>query len=135
MNDSLEAPDAEHEAEDGSEADRSEANRSESDRETDKPGPLDPLAQMARLDALIAAETDESRIRAGMGIRLALGLAQEMKAGKPIGTETTALVVGWVEDYGQETVDAAVKVAREFLTKPEELRKTLGQRLGLDGQA
>jgi len=108
---------------------------SEADRETGKPGPLDPLAQMARLDALIAAETDESRIRAGLGIRLALALAQEMKAGKPIGSETAALVTAWVHDYGQETVDAAVKVAREFLTKPEELRKTLGQRLGLDGQA
>ena len=43
---------------------------------------------MARLDALIAAETDESRIRAGLGIRLALALAQEMRDGKPIGSET-----------------------------------------------
>jgi hypothetical protein len=125
VNDSLEAADSEEGSEEGSGA----------DREAGKPGPLDPLAQMARLDALIAAETDESRIRAGLGIRLALALAQEMKAGKPIGSETAALVTAWVHDYGQETVDAAVKVAREFLTKPEELRKTLGQRLGLDGQA
>lgn len=100
-----------------------------------KPGPMDPKSQMQRLDDLIAAEQDETRIRAGMGMRLALGMAQELKEGKPLGTDTSALVAIWVEDYGQETVDAAVKVAREFLTKPEDLRKSLGQRLGLDGKA
>ena len=97
--------------------------------------PPDPKAQMERLDGLIAAEVDEQRIRVGLGMRLALGLARELKDGRPIGSDTTALVAGWVEEFGQETVDAAVKVAREFLTKPEELRKSLGQRLGLDGQA
>ena len=100
-----------------------------------KPGPSDPKTQMLRLDDLIAAEQDETRIRAGMGMRLALGMAQELKEGKALGTDTSALVAAWVEDYGQETVDAAVKVAREFLIKPEELRKSLGQRLGLDEKA
>jgi len=106
-----------------------------SGRKAGKPGPLDPKIQMERLDALIAAETDEERLRAGLGIRLALGLAQEMREGKPIGSETTELVAGWMHDYGQDTVDAATRVAREFLIKPEELRKSLGQRLGLEGQA
>lgn len=100
-----------------------------------KPGPSDPRSQMQRLDDLIAAERDETRIRAGMGMRLALGMAQELKEGKALGTDTSALVAAWAEDYGQETVDAAVKVAREFLLKPEELRKSLGQRLGLDEKA
>lgn len=100
-----------------------------------KPGPQGAKAQMERLDALIAAESDEERMRAGMGMRLALGMAQELKEGKPLGADTSALVAAWMGEYGQETVDAAVKVAREFLTKPEELRKSLGQRLGLDGQA
>jgi hypothetical protein len=100
-----------------------------------KPGPLDPKSQMQRLDELIAAEQDETRIRAGLGMRLALGMAQELKEGKALGADTSALVAGWVEDYGQETVDAAVKVAREFLTKPEELRKSLGARLGREGNA
>lgn len=95
----------------------------------------DPKAQMERLDALLAAEKDEERIRAGLGMRLALGMAQELKQGKPFGTDTSALVAAWMHDYGQETVEAAVKVAREFLTKPEELRKSLGLRLGLDGKA
>jgi hypothetical protein len=99
-----------------------------------KMDPVDPKVQMARLDALIAAETDEERLRAGLGIRLALGLAQEMREGKPIGSETTELVAGWMHDYGQDTVDAATRVAREFLIKPEELRKSLGQRLGLEGE-
>jgi hypothetical protein len=98
-----------------------------------KPGPQNAKAQMERLDALIAAERDEERLRAGMGMRLALGMAQELKEGKPFGTDTMALVAAWTEDYGQDSVDAAVRVAREFLTKPDELRKSLGQRLGLDG--
>lgn len=100
-----------------------------------KPGPQSAKAQMERLDALIAAETDEERMRAGMGMRLALGMAQELKEGKALGTDTSALVADWMGEHGREAVDAAVKVAREFLTKPEELRKSLGQRLGLDGQA
>lgn len=96
--------------------------------------PRDPKAIMERLDGLLAAEKDEEKIRAGMGIRLALGMAQELKDGKPFGTDTGELVAEWAHDYGQDTVDAAIKVAREFLTKPEEMRKALGQRLGLDGQ-
>jgi hypothetical protein len=87
---------------------------------------------MQRLDALIEGEQDEERLRAGMGMRLALGMARELRRGKPFGTDTAALVAAWTRDYGQDAVDAAVKVAREFLTKPEELRKSLGRRLGLD---
>ena len=93
------------------------------------PGPQDPRAQMERLDGLLAAETEEEKIRAGMGIRLALGLAQELKDGKPFGTDTGELVAAWMHDYGKDTVDAAVTVAREFLTKPEAMRMALGQRL------
>lgn len=84
-----------------------------------------------RLDALLAAADDEEKIKAGMGIRLALGMAQELKSGKPLGTETAALVAGWVKTYGQDVVETAVKVAREFLIKPEDMRKVLGQRLGV----
>ena len=98
-----------------------------------KPAPQDPRIQMERLDGMIAAEKDEERIRAGLGMRLALGMAQELKEGKPFGTDTAELVSAWMHDYGQDTVDAAVKVAREFLTKPEEMRKALARRLGLDG--
>ncbi len=93
------------------------------------PGPQDPKALMERLDGLLAAETEEEKIRAGMGIRLALAMAQELKDGKPFGSNTAELVAAWMHDYGQETVDAAVKVAREFLTKPEEMRKALAKRL------
>lgn len=98
------------------------------------PGPQDPKAQMERLDAMLAAETEEEKIRAGMGIRLALGMARELKDGKPFGTDTGELVAEWMHDYGKDTVDAAIKVAREFLTKPEEMRKALGARLGLEGK-
>jgi hypothetical protein len=86
---------------------------------------------IASLDALLAEADEPEKIQAGMGIRLALGMAQELKAGKPLGTDTAELVAGWVHTYGEEVVETAVKVAREFLIKPEEMRKVLGERLGM----
>lgn len=86
---------------------------------------------IASLDALLAEADEPEKIQAGMGIRLALGMAQELKAGKPLGTDTAELVAGWVHTYGEEVVETAVKVAREFLIKPDEMRKVLGDRLGM----
>ncbi len=86
---------------------------------------------LERLDALLAATQDEEKIRAGMGIRLALGMAMELKRGLPLGSDTADLVEGWLLTYGKDSVDAAVVIARQFLVKPEEMRKTLGRRLGL----
>ncbi|MDB5106968.1 MAG: hypothetical protein JWP91_4657 [Fibrobacteres bacterium] len=91
--------------------------------------PPDLQESIKRLDALLASADDEEKIKAGMGIRLALGMAQELKSGKQLGSETGDLVAGWVKTYGQEVVETAVRVAREFLVKPEAMRKTLGSRL------
>lgn len=87
---------------------------------------------IARLDALLAQTGDLERLRAGMGVRLALGFARELRQGKALGLETADLVAEWAEAHGQDAVDAAVTIAREFMTKPQELRKALGERLGLD---
>jgi len=95
------------------------------------PAPPDLAKSIERLDTLLVHAPDEEKARAAMGMRLALGMAQELKDGLPLGTETAGLVAGWVESHGQESVDAAVAIAREFLTKPEEMRKVLGERLGL----
>jgi hypothetical protein len=95
-------------------------------------GPAGLKQSIERLDALLAAETSEEKIRAGMGIRLALGMAQELKAGKPLGSETAELVSNWTAHFGEDAVNAAVKIAREFLTKPETMRTALGQKLGLE---
>jgi hypothetical protein len=90
---------------------------------------------IARMDALIDATEDEEKLRAGLGVRLALGFARELGRGQPLGSQTSELVASWTRQYGQDAVDAAVAIAREFMTKPEELRKALGQRLGLDKSA
>jgi hypothetical protein len=95
-------------------------------------GPAELKQSIERLDALLAAETVEEKIRAGMGIRLALGMAQELKTGKSLGTETAELVAEWVAHFGQDSVDAAIRIAREFLIKPESMRATLGRKLGLE---
>ncbi len=86
---------------------------------------------LKRLDDLLAETDDVSRQRAGMGIRLALGMAQELRDGLPLGTDTAALVAAWVEKYGKESVDAAVAIARDFLVKPDEMRRALAVRLGM----
>jgi hypothetical protein len=39
------------------------------------------------------------------------------------------LVAGWVERFGQDSVDAAVAIAREFLIRPDELAKEFAMRL------
>jgi hypothetical protein len=101
--------------------------------ETPKPsGPAELRQSIDRLDAMLASETVEEKIRAGMGIRLALGMAQELKSGKALGAETAELVADWVAHYGQDTVNAAVVIAREFLIKPEAMRTALGKKLGLE---
>lgn len=87
-----------------------------------------------RLDALLASTQDIERLRMGMGIRLALGMAEELKSGAPLGSRTGDMVAAWTEEHGQDSVDMAVRIAREFLVKPDELRKALGQRLGVDGE-
>lgn len=95
-------------------------------------GPSELKESIDRLDAMLAEETVEEKLRAGLGIRLALGMAQELKAGKALGSETAELVSDWAAHYGRDTVDAAVNIAREFLIKPEAMRTALGRKLGLE---
>lgn len=90
---------------------------------------------LERLDALLAETKDPERLRMGMGIRLALGMAQELRQGAALGSRTSGMVAAWTDEHGREAVDRAVQIAREFLTKPDALRKAMGQRLGLDGDA
>lgn len=84
---------------------------------------------LRRLDELIDRTQDVERLRSGLGMRLALTMAQELRDGKPLGTDTTSLVAGWVERHGQDSVDVAVGIAREFLTRPDALVKEFAQRL------
>ncbi len=90
---------------------------------------------LERLDALLAETKDPERLRMGMGVRLALGMAQELRQGAALGSQTSDMVAAWAEEHGREAVERAVQIAREFLTKPEALRKAMGQRLGLDGES
>jgi hypothetical protein len=116
------------------EEDQTENDEGASEAGSGKFDPTPPIKlqqSIERLDALLLESVDDEKIRAGMGIRMALGMAQELKYGLPLGTETGELVQGWVLTYGQENVDAAVAIARQFLIKPGDMRKALGQRLGL----
>jgi hypothetical protein len=84
---------------------------------------------LTRLDELLSRTENVDRLRSGLGMRLALTMAKELRDGKALGTETAPLVAGWTEKHGQESVDMAVAIAREFLTRPDSLVKDFAQRL------
>jgi hypothetical protein len=84
---------------------------------------------LKRLDDLIGRTENIERLRSGLGMRLALSMAQELREHKDLGTDTAPLVAGWVERFGQDSVDAAIAIAREFLIRPDELAKEFAARL------
>lgn len=82
--------------------------------------------RIARLDQLILERDDGNR---GLGLRLALGLALELRQGMAPGTETASLVAGWLESYGQDTVDDAVAQARALVKDPAGMARELSRRM------
>ena len=88
-----------------------------------------PPETLKRLDDLISRTENVERLRSGLGMRLALSFAQELREHKDLGTDTAALVAEWTERFGEDTVNAAVAIAREFLIRPDELAKEFAARL------
>jgi hypothetical protein len=84
---------------------------------------------LARLDELIDRTENEERRRSGLGMRLALTMAHELREKRDLGELSGALVASWVERFGQDAVDAAVAIAREFLTQPDRLVKEFASRI------
>jgi hypothetical protein len=84
-----------------------------------------------RLDNLLASAPPDSSEKLGLalGIRLALGMALEIKNGKSLGSESGEMIAVWVKKYGEEPVEAAVQTARTFLKNPGKLREKLEQKL------
>lgn len=87
---------------------------------------LDLQDRIDRLDRLIARREDGTR---GLGIRLALGLALEVRNRQAPGTGTGDLVAGWVERFGVEVVDDAVQQARALLLDPSRMAVELQRRM------
>ena len=90
----------------------------------------DPLAELdgriARLDALIAERPDPER---GLGLRLALGLARELRTGTALGSETSSLLEGWKARFDDDVVEEAIAQARVLLRDPAGLATEIGRRL------
>lgn len=82
--------------------------------------------RISRLDRLIQERDDGIR---GLGIRLALGLALEVRKGAALGTETAALVADWTERFGVESVDDAVAQARVLLADPARMAAEFQRRM------
>lgn len=92
-------------------------------------------AMLGRIDGLLGDTEDFERFRLGLGIKLALGMARELKNGQPLGSETGAWVHGWQKEFGAESTEKAIAIAREFLLNPDKLRKSFAERLGMQGGA
>jgi len=79
-----------------------------------------------RLDRLIREREDGIR---GLGIRLALGIALEIRKGEALGAETSALVAAWTERFGPDCVDEAVAQARVLLADPGRMATEFQRRM------
>lgn len=90
----------------------------------------DPLAELdgriARLDALIAERPDPER---GLGLRLALGLARELRTGTALGSATSALLEDWKTRFDDDVLEEAIAQARVLLRDPARLATEIGKRL------
>lgn len=82
--------------------------------------------RIERLDRLILERDDGVR---GLGVRLALGIALEMREGKSPGTDTMHVVAGWSGRFGEEAVEDAVAQARALLSDPARMAKELQARM------
>lgn len=97
--------------------------------EGQKPLPLDLRALEGRLDLLLRHTQDPARLQAGMGIRLAVGMALEIQEKRDLGEKTGPLVAEWTSRFGSELVEPAIQIAREFLLQPQEMRKAVEAQL------
>jgi len=82
--------------------------------------------RIERLDRLILERDDGVR---GLGVRLALGIALELREGKSPGTDTMHVVAGWSSRFGEEAVEDAVAQARALLSDPSRMAKELQSRM------
>ena len=82
--------------------------------------------RIERLDRLIETREDGAR---GLGVRLALGLAQEIREALTPGTLTGEMVAHWVVKFGTQTVDEAVSQARVLLMDPARMASEFRKRL------
>jgi len=82
--------------------------------------------RIQRLDQLINERKDGVR---GLGVRLALGIALELREGKAPGTDTVHVVAGWSSRFGEEAVEDAVAQARALLSDPARMAKELQNRM------
>jgi len=87
---------------------------------------LDLQERIDRLDRLIRERDDGIR---GLGVRLALGLALEVRKGDAPGSGTGAMVAEWLERYGPEAVDDAVVQARVLLADPARMAAEFQRRM------
>lgn len=71
--------------------------------------------KIARVEALMEKNPDPGALE--MGILLSLRMGLELQEGKALGTDTSALVVGWMEKFPHAKVEEAISHARALLLK------------------
>lgn len=64
-----------------------------------------------------------------LGLLLALKMAEEIREGKELGTDTSYIVVEWTKKYPNSIVEEAIANAKEFLTNPGKLAEKIKESL------
>ena len=82
---------------------------------------------LERIDLLIE---DEKEIKPHMvGLKIALVIADELKNGKQLGSESGNVILKYKEFLTENELEEAIAYARQFITKPEDLSTKLAEKL------
>ena len=76
-------------------------------------------SKIQRVEALMAQNPEPGSLE--MGILLSLKMGLELEQGKPLGSDSSALVVGWMDKYPHAKVEEAISHARALLLKNTEI--------------
>lgn len=76
-------------------------------------------SKIQRVEALMAQNSEPGSLE--MGILLSLKMGLELEQGKPLGSDSSALVVEWMEKHPHAKVEEAISHARALLLKNTEI--------------
>lgn len=79
--------------------------------------------KIARVESLMAQNPDPGALE--MGILLSLRMGLELEQGKALGTDTSSLVVAWMDKFPHAKVEEAISHARALLLKNTEIVENL----------
>ena len=75
--------------------------------------------KISRVNSLL--ENKENPKAFELALFVALKMAQEIKTGKELGSESGKIVAAWMQKYSAELVEETIPLAKQFFTNPEQI--------------